>query len=135
MPSFVDLIVADGKATPVNHTFKVKSCNDQIAIWEDRVNGIALGYWTAKVKTEDGPNVRKVMVWLNQPILEAVAGANQSGYTPAAKIAYLPRSYTEFYLPLRSTKAERTDLVKMHLNLLGLSSIQALAIDGEEFVG
>lgn len=135
MPSFVDLVIADGKAPPINHTFKVKSCNDQVAVWEDRVTGVALGYGTIKVKTEDGPNVRKVMIWLNQPILEAVAGSNQSGYTPAAKVAYLPRAYTEFYLPVRSTKAERIDLVKSHLNLLGMANIQLVITDGEEYVG
>lgn len=135
MPSIADIILADGKATPVNHTFKVKACNNNLSVWEDRGGGIAIGYWQIKVKTEDNANVRKVMMWLNQPVLEAAAGANQAGFTPAAKVAYLPRSYTEFYLPMRGTTAERQDLVAMQTNMLLNAAIRDVVINGSEFYG
>lgn len=135
MPSIADIVLADGKATPVNHTFKVKACNNGLSVWEDRSGGIAIGYWQLKVKTEDNANVRKVMMWLNQPVLEAAVGANQAGYTPAARVAYLPRGYTEFYLPMRGTTAERSDLVVMHTNLLLNPVIRDVIVNGSEFYG
>lgn len=135
MPSFADIILNDGQATPVAHTFKVKLNDLKQSVWEDRVGGIPVGYAVITVKTEDSASVRKVRIWVTIPTLEAISGVNASGYTPAQKKAYDHRSYQEFFLPQRGTAAERKNLVAFHTNLLLNTGLLAVIRDGEEYTG
>lgn len=135
MPSFADIILNDGQATPVAHTFKVKLNDLKQSVWEDRVGGIPVGYAVITVKTEDSASVRKVRIWVTIPTLEAISGVNASGYTPAQKKAYDHRSYQEFFLPQRGTAAERKNLVAFHANLLLNTGLLAVIRDGEEYTG
>lgn len=135
MPSFADIILRDGQATPVDHTFKVKLNDLKQSVWEDRVGGIPVGYAVITVKTEDSATVRKVRIWVTIPTLEAIGGVNASGYTPAQKKAYDHRSYQEFFLPQRGTAAERNNLVAFHVNLLSDTGLLAVIRDGEEYTG
>lgn len=135
MPTFADIVLNDGQATPVAHTFKVKLNDMMQSLWEDRVGGIPVGYATVTVKTEDTSSVRKVRLWVTIPTLEAISGANASGFTPAQKKAYDHRSYQEFFLPQRGTLAERKNLVAFHCNLLLNTGILAVIRDGEEYTG
>ena len=135
MPTIADIVLNDGQATPVAHTFKVKMNDMQQSLWEDRVGGIPIGYATVMVKTEDTKSVRKVRLWVTVPTLEAISGANASGFTPAQKKAYEHRSYQEFFLPQRGTLAERKTLLAYHSNLLLNTGILAVIRDGDEYTG
>ena len=135
MPTIADIVLNDGQATPVAHTFKVKMNDMQQSLWEDRVGGIPIGYATVMVKTEDTKSVRKVRLWVTIPTLEAISGANASGFTPAQKKAYDHRSYQEFFLPQRGTLAERKNLMAFHSNLLLNTGILAVIRDGDEYTG
>lgn len=135
MPTFADIVLNDGQATPVAHTFKVKLNDNMQSLWEDRVGGIPIGFATITVKTEDSASVRKVRIWVSVPTLEAISGANVSGFTPAQKKAYEHRSYQEFFLPQRGTRAERENLVAFHVNLLGDAGLLAVLRDGDEYTG
>lgn len=135
MPTFADIVLNDGQTTPVAHTFKVKVNDNMQSLWEDRVGGVPVGYATITVKTEDTATVRKVRIWVTVPTLEAIAGVNSSGFTPAQKKAYEHRSYQEFFLPQRGTAAERENLVAFHTNLLANTGILAVIRDGDEYTG
>lgn len=135
MATFADIILNNGAATPVAKTFKVKMNDNMISLWEERSGGIPLGYALLKVQTKDTQTVRKVMIWVAIPTLEAVAGANGAGFTPAAKVAYTHRSYHEFILPQRGTLDERKNLIAFHTNGLLNATIKAVVQDGEEITG
>lgn len=135
MATFADIILNDGAATPVAHTFKVKMNDNMVSLWEDRSGGVPIGYATVKVQTKDTPNVRKVMLWIAMPTLEAIAGSNSSGFTPAQKVAYTHRSYQEFILPQRGTLAERKNIIAFHVNGLANATIKSVIQDGDEITG
>lgn len=135
MATFADIILNNGAATPVAKTFKVKMNDNMTSLWEERSGGIPLGYATVKLQTKDTQTVRKVMLWVAIPTLEAVAGANEAGFTPAAKVAYTHRSYQEFILPQRGTLDERKNLIAFHTNGLSNATIQLVVKDGEEITG
>lgn len=135
MATFADIILNNGEATPVAKTFKVKTNDMGLSVWEERSGGIPIGYATVKIQTKDSNNLRKVMLWVEMPTLEAISGVNTAGYTPAQRRAYVHRSYQEFYLPMRGTLAERKHLVAFHTNFLANPTMLLVVREGEEITG
>lgn len=135
MATIADIILNDGAATPVAHTFKVKSNDMGVSRFEDRASGIPVGFGLMIVKTEETANVRKVMLEYKLPTLEAVSGANAAGFTPAASVAYVTRVKVEFFLPQRGTTQERKNVLAFLSNGLSNTTIKSIIVDGEEFTG
>lgn len=135
MATFADLIINDGLATPVAHTFKVKLNDKGISTWEDRVGGIPVGYLLVKVQTNDTPVVRNVTIDIVCPVLAAISGANAQGFTPAQKVDYSNRSKHQFWLSQRSTTAQRVDLWAYARNILDNATIKSVITAGEEISG
>lgn len=135
MPTIADFIIKDGKATPADHTFKVKKNDNGVSLFEDRAAGIPVAYNVIRVTTEDTQTVRKVIIDLYVPTLEAVGGTNSAGYAPAQKVAYTHRKSETFFLPQRGTLAERTDLLAFDVNLKANAAIRSIILHGDEFTG
>lgn len=132
MATFADITLADGLATPVNHTFKAKTCSGRVAVWEDRVSGIPVGFNKLSVETKDNDIVRRVRFSIAVPTLEAVAGANDRGFTPAATVAYVHRFNGEFLLPQRGVALNRKDMLAYVKNALSNAVLAAIITDGDE---
>lgn len=135
MPTFADLTINDGAATPVAHTFKCKLNDKGLSTWEERTGGIPVGYLLVKVQTADNANVRTVTIDVVCPVLAAVSGANAQGYTPAAKVDYTNRSKHQFWLAQRGSSQERTNLWAYARNILDNASIKSVITAGDEFTG
>lgn len=135
MASFADIVLNDGQATPVAHTFKVKKTVDTLSSWEDRVGGIAIGYPKLTTQTKDNPDVRRISIKIAVPTLEAVSGANPSGFTPAPKVAYSTLGTVEFVLSQRASAQEKKNIIAYVKNALANAVISSLVTDGEEIAG
>lgn len=135
MATFADIVLNDGQTTPVARTFKVKLNDMQATVWEERSAGVPIGYAIVRVQTKDTPTVRKVSLSVSVPTLEAVAGSNPSGFTPAPKVAYIHRFSGEFILPQRGSTQERKNVKAFITNLLGNATITSIINDGEEITG
>lgn len=135
MATFADISLADGSATPVTHTFKTKTSSGRVAVWEDRVTGIPVGYSKLSCETKDNDTVRRVKFSIAIPTLEAVAGANGQGFTPAATVAYVHRFNGEFLLPQRGVLQNRRDILAFVKNALANSVLAAIVTDGDEIAG
>lgn len=135
MASFADISLADGLADPQPHTFKTKTSSGRVATWEDRVSGIPVGFNKLIVETKDNETVRRVKLSLAVPTLEAVSGANNAGFTPAATVAYIHRVNVEFMLPQRGISQNRKDILAYVKNTLADSVIAAIITDGDEIAG
>lgn len=135
MASFADIVLNDGQATPVAKTFKVKLNDNMVSVWEQRDLGVPIGYAIVRVQTKDTATVRKVSVSVSVPTLEAVSGANLSGFTPAPKVAYTHRANAEFILPQRGTTQERKNVKAFLTSLLGNATVASMINDGEEITG
>ena len=136
MASFSNIVIADGATTPVSHTFAVKSNDNRISRFEDRAGGIPLGYGKLAAAISDvNKNNRRVEFTIEVPVLEAVSGANPSGFVPAASVAYYNKVNIGFVTNNRSTLQDRTDLLAYAKNLLGLALVSSIVVDGEEISG
>lgn len=136
MASFANIVINDGAATPVAHTFAVKSNDNRVSKYEDRSGGIPVGYSKlATVISDINKNNRRIEISLEVPVLEAVSGANPSGFTPAAAVAYFNKCTVTFVTNNRSTLQNRKDLLAYVKNTLALALISSIVVDGDEISG
>jgi len=125
MTAIAALTLADGQATPVNHTFSpVKVDAAGIAKWVDRSGGIALGYPTITMSVKEpskGSRNFKVTRKLVIPVLEVTSPSTTTGIQPAPTLAYNMIQNVEWVLPERSTLAQRSDLIAYAKNFDALA--------------
>jgi hypothetical protein len=98
----------------VDTTLNPEGINSQgVAAWVDRSGGLALGYprLTMSVRPPTkASRIYKVQVKLVLPTLEATSPSTSTGIQPAPTKAYDCTAVMEFFLPERSTLAERQKL-------------------------
>lgn len=135
MAVFANIVLNDGAATPVAHTFAVKSNDNSVTTFEDRVGGIPVGYGKLIFRTSETSEQRTVKVDIMVPVLEAVSGANAAGFTPPAKVAYQNIGKLEFRTSLRSTLQQRKDLVAYVKNAAALTLVSSIVADSENISG
>lgn len=137
MTAIAALTIADGQATPVNHTFSPVNIDSAgVARWADRSGGIALGFpvLTASTKTPAAKGSRsyrhtfKVVV----PVLEVTSPSTATGIQPAPTKAFDLIFNGEFVLPERSTLAQRNDLLAYVKNFLANSAVVPPAVQNFE---
>ena len=138
MASMLPLVVNDGKATPVAHTFapvtvKPDSSGAVVAKWVDRFAAQAIGWphLTYGVReplrsSRSSDGFYDIKVKLDFPILEALA-PNGNGFTPAPTVAYTLGSQSIFKLPERASNIEITDLIALHINALNALKAEIIA--------
>lgn len=132
MAQIANIVINDGKASPLAHTFSPSNIvGGTLAILHERLaSGLAIGYphISVSVKTAEGfDGVNRVSVALRVPQMEVLSG-NSNGYVQAPKVAYSDTVKVEFLLPGRSTAANRKDLRVMLTNLLA----NAIVVDSIE---
>lgn len=137
MPAIGNVVINDGAATPVAHTFSPLGRDDKGVYWFEQTtpvpaNGLGakrLGYKQDRVfdnqKRLTGES--RVVMSLSVPTLE-VLGNSSTGITPPPTLAYIEKARLEFVLPERSTTQERKDTRVLAMNLLA-NAIATSAID------
>lgn len=87
---------------------------------------------TIEVIRAKGNGVHRVRVTTKIPVLEAQSESSASGYVAAPAVAYAITAVTDFYVPQRSSAAQRLIVRNLHRNLMN----NAQAIDAiEQLVG
>lgn len=135
MTAMADIVLKNGAATPVDKTFKAKSVVGSLARWENRDAGVPIGYIRLALETKDSASTRRVKVNVSRPTLEAVSGANPSGYVPAPNVAYTMQGSAEFTLSNRASDAEKADLLAFLYNALANAIFKGAIVSGDEVIG
>lgn len=129
MPQISAIVINDGAATPVAHTFSPIGRDPKTGVfWFEQTTPAVpvlqakrIGYKQERVlgdKTRQQTGSSKVSYTLHVPTLESL-GTNDAGITPPPTLAYRELSRVEFELSERSTQQERKDTRVLSLNLLG----------------
>lgn len=129
MPSFSSLTINDGQATPVAHTFAPGTLVGTEAKYIDRSTGITVGFpmITANVSLPSKQSkMTKVRLKVVAPVLEVVNSSTYSGITPAPTRAYDMTFDGTFFLPERSSLAQRKDILAYAKNLLANALVTSL---------
>lgn len=132
MPAMADIVLADGQASPANHTFVPVSNENGIYTWEELNADAAIGNrrLTASLRraTSKNPNFKaEIKVW--NPKLEVTSPSTMTGYQPAPKVAYAVSAIINVVIPERSALADRKDETAFMANLLGNSQIKSILND------
>lgn len=140
MPAIAAVTLANGEATPVNHTFNPLGQDVKTGIWwfEDQSPRVAasssLGYPRIGIRTKRDTEMQpgtsakntitRVELMVALPQLETL-GTGSSGFTPAPTIAYVDRFKGEFLLSSRDVLADRKDVLAYAKNFFS----NALVVD------
>lgn len=119
MAQIADIVINDGAAPTVAHTFKPVATSPR-AMYREGISNLPLvGQGQLMIGTGvPGAALQRVKVTLALPALETATGQNSDGYTAAPKVAYTNTVQIEFLLPSRGTAQQRKDLRVMLANCL-----------------
>lgn len=133
-----NIVINDGAASPVAHTFTPIGKDDKGVMWFEQttpapVNPLGakrIGYRQNRVMDPKGQltGKSKVVLTVYVPTLETL-GNNSAGITPPPTVAYIEESRHEFTLPERSVKQERKDIRSLAMNLLSNAQIVSAVDD------
>lgn len=138
MTTATNIVLADAQATPVNHTFNPIGIDPKTGtFWfVDSSQANAVGYWRISVEFKTPPQVQqktnsdgrvyRARIGLHEPALETVSNNTVSGIAPAPTVSYMPRVFTEYIMPERSSLQNRKDLRKMNYNLQNDANVIAV---------
>lgn len=145
MPARASLVINDGKATPVAHTFVPSSEVDGRSLFEDKAGGIAIGFPSIMVSmrrpapgntgqaSDPKGRVYRVKLDVAWPTLESTSAATGTGIPPAPTVAYVHRCNMDWFLPERGTNAERKDLRAIVYNGLNNADVKKVLEDLEDY--
>jgi len=119
MPSYVPLVINDGKSTPVAHTFSPSGIKEGIlALFEEKI-GVPIGRNTVDVsvrKPVASNGMFRVRVTLALPKVNVIDGVPTLSHTN--------RFTSEFLVSEKSTQDEINDLYAFAYNGLGNASVR-----------
>lgn len=114
MAQIANLVLADGQATPVNHTFSPIDVRDGVAKWADKVGGISVGFpvitYSVRQPTKAARSY-KITRKITLPVLAQTSPSTSTGIQPAPTKAYELIHNSEWVLPEQSTLADRQNLL------------------------
>lgn len=146
MAARAPIVVNDGKATPVAHTFKPTNVVDDVNFYADQSGGIAAGFPVIAVSLREPVAMRsngastndrnyRCTVKIDVPVLEVTSASTGTGIQPAPTRAYTCVFRGEFILPERSTLQDRKDLLAYVKNTLAHAVPTAMIQDLEDVWG
>lgn len=125
MAAIANIVINDGLATPVAHTFAPAKTQADLALLEDRVSGIYIGYnkLTFSLQRPNGASNSanrnlKLSIKIETPKLETVSNNTYSGIAPAPTVSYRPVVEVFATIPERATLQDRKDLLAFAKNAL-----------------
>lgn len=125
MAAIANIVINDGLATPVAHTFAPAKTQSDFAVLEDRAAGIYIGYnkLTFDLKRPTGASKNasrnlKLSIKIETPKLETVSNNTYSGIAPAPTVSYRPVAELTVTLPERCTLQDRKDLQAFVKNVM-----------------
>lgn len=131
MATFANIVIKDGQATPVDHTFAVAYRRDNELGWTDRSAGVLAGFRTISLLARPATNQNagtRISVKVKDPRL-ATLGIGAEGIQPNPTRAYETLSEFSFLLPAGSDRQARLDIIAYVRNLLSNQQIIDSVVD------
>lgn len=127
MSAQANIVINDGQATPVAHTFNPKGAKTSVegrdvALWKDQTPANAEGYLiiTEQHTPPNGNRIEKFRWVIEVPTLETV-GTNDAGITPAPTRAYVTTAVVEVWASTRASQQELKDIAAYVKNFTALA--------------
>jgi hypothetical protein len=135
MAEVTQFVLADGQATPVNHTFKPDGEKNGVLFFADRSTGVPVGFSKLSIsqkETSGGSGKTVTTLKVVVPTLEQTSASTATGIQPAPTLAYNTAVTVTFETAARSTTQNRADILAFVKNLLADSNIGSAVTDYEK---
>lgn len=139
MPAQTNLVLNDGKATPVAHTFvpdgALRDTNGKVvADWVDRSPPSKIGFWTIKEQhTPSNVNGVEKLRWvLNLPVLESLSNTAASGIVPSPTKAFDDPIIAECWTNDRASLAQKKDKLAIFRAFVNSTYFEDKVINGSK---
>lgn len=134
MSAQTNIVVFDGAAVPVSHTFvPIGSKNDEklglVAFWREALAAVPI-FANVRLTTffkKLRGSMERCEIRVEVPVMESVSGQNAAGYTAAPRVAYVNQVSVVCYFHERATIAERRLAKQVVTNLLNNVSTSVAA--------
>jgi hypothetical protein len=127
MSAQANVVINDGQATPVAHTFNPKGARvvpdgKDVAVWKDQTPVNADGYLvlTEQHARPNQNGIEKFRWVIEIPTLETV-GTNDAGITPAPRRDYTTTAVIEVWASTRASQQELKDIAAYVKNFTALT--------------
>lgn len=138
MSAIANIVLNDGLATPVAHTFAPVTIDQNgVAKWADRSGGISVGFPVISYGLKNpstGSRSYKLTAKVIYPVLEQTSPSTATGIQPAPTVAYNLIANVELVLPERSTLADRKNLIAFVRNYLANAAVITAGVENYESV-
>lgn len=138
MAQITNIVINDGKATPVAHTFAPVTSHDVngVAFWTDRSGGIAVGFPELSFKLQTpskGSRNYKLTGKVSLPVLNITSPSTGTGIQPLPSVAYSMIAEVKMTIPEASLLADRKDFFAFVKNYL-TNAVWTAAVENYEEV-
>jgi len=132
MSAQANIVINDGQAAPVAHTFAPRGATLDLAKWNDVSGGIGIGMPAISISNthtgKGSDSVYRVDVRVTVPVMEVISGSD-GGYTPVPKVAFSDFCKIEFAIPDRATLQNRKDILAYVKNLMAHAVMSDTVVD------
>jgi hypothetical protein len=138
MSAIAPVVLLDGQATPVSHTFAPVTIDAAgVAKWADRSTGISVGFpqLSYSLKNPNGTSKNyRLTAKVTLPVLEQTSPSTSTGIQPAPTVAYNLIANVDIVLPERSTLGDRKNLIAYVRNYLANAAVITAGVENYETV-
>jgi len=132
MSAVTSVVLNDGLATPVAHTFSPARVAPDLVMYQDRSAQVVAGYNVLTIGTRyasNGNSGQKVTMKIVRPTLAVTAPTTGTGIQPNPVAAYSCLGTIEFVLPSASSLQDRKDILAYVKNLLASTVVSQAVQD------
>jgi hypothetical protein len=132
MAAMANIVLPDGQAVPVNHTFIPASAENGVFTWFEQNAASDVGNRKITmqiVRARPNGNVNRVIIKVWNPKLEILGPASAAGYVAPQRVAYTLQSTMEYLQPVRSSVDERKDQQAFSYNLQNNAQMKSAIVD------
>lgn len=138
MSAIANIVINDGKATPVAHTFAPVTSSDpnQVAVWTDRATGISVGFPVLSFKLRapvKGSRNYRLSAKVKYPVLNVTSPSTGTGIQPLPSQAYVLEANLELVMHEASLLADRKDFFAFVKNYMA-NAVWTSAVENYEDV-
>jgi hypothetical protein len=135
MSAQANVVINDGKTTPVAHTFVPKGARSangkDVALWRDQASGVAAGYLslTEQHSKTNANGIEKFRFVIEVPTLEQAASGGS--FVPPPTRAYAAIGVVEVWVHERASDAELKDIAAYVKNFSALPYFTNVIVNRE----
>lgn len=134
MPQYSTVTLADGQATPVNHSFSVQSVKPDLISCNEKLSTTPFIGWPELVVRHRAPLVKagpksvgngvfREEFTIKVPQMDATSPSTSTGVQPQPTVGFVNQVKLTFLISERATEAQKKDLRKFAQNLLSNASV------------